>query len=140
MIDIESKIFDTLYTAITTAHTTAKVYGEYISLSNEFPLVTIIESNNTVLANTQDCDSGERHASLSYEINVFTNDSAKKSTAKAIAHTIDTTMRSLNFTRVFYDNVPNEDRTIYRMVLRYNGIVGEGVTSGTDTSYRIYRR
>lgn len=63
-----------------------------------------------------------------YEINVYSNKSnGKKSEAKEISNMIDGLMTDMLFTRTFRGQTPNIDRTIYRITLRYQGVVREAV-------------
>ena len=128
MIDVENIIFTTLATALRTAYTGIKVYGEYVETPAGFPCVTIVEADNAVYAPTRDLSGVEHHAEVMYEINIYTNKGdSKKSDAKKIAQTIDTLMGGMLFTRTFRGQTPNIDRTIYRITLRYKGVVREGI-------------
>lgn len=139
MIDIENKVFTTVYEAVTAEFPDADVVSEGVFSSPKFPLVTLIQEENTTLARTQDDALTEHHATVMFECNVYSNDKRRKSTCKAIAQIVDNTMQNMKFTRSFMGQTPNEDQTIYRMTLRYTAVVGEGVESGDDTVYQIYR-
>lgn len=134
MIDVENIIFTRLATAIRTAFTGASVYGEYVETPASFPCVTIVEADNKVYERTRDLDGIEHHAQVMYEINVYTNDATgKKSKAKSIASVIDDQMSAMLFTRTFRGQTPNIDRSIYRITLRYQGVVREAIKiDGTD--------
>lgn len=126
MIDIENIVFDRLAKAVRTLYSGASVYGEYVETPATFPCVTIVEADNNVLQRTRDLDKNEHYANLMYEINIYTNDTtAKKSKAKSIAAVIDDEMSAMLFTRTFRGQTPNIDRTIYRITLRYSGVVSE---------------
>lgn len=139
MIDIESMIFTAISDAVTTAYPTAFVCGDYVEAPAEFPCVTVVEADNSVLARTRDLDAVEHHAVLMYEINIYTNDGdTAKSKAKAIAQIIDGVMSANLFTRTFKYPVPNIDRTIYRITLRYKGVAGEAINTGQKIIYPMY--
>ena len=131
MIDIENIVFTALANAIRTAYPTASVYGEFVEVPASFPCISIVEADNRVLERTRDLDGVEHYAQLMYEINIYTNDaSGKKTKAKAIANLIDGIMGGMLFTRTFRGQTPNVDRSIYRITMRYFGVVREGVSIG----------
>ena len=84
-----------------------------------------------------------------YECNVYSDKATgKKAEARAIAKLVDTTMQNMKFTRTFYQPLPNLDRTIFRITMRWEAIAGEPVittTTGTGnetvttTTYQMYR-
>lgn len=110
------------------------VYGEYVKSPASFPAVMIEEKANSVYQKTQDSGNIENHASVMYEVNVYSNKQAgKKSECKAIFKVIDDEFAAMGFTRILKEPIPNlEDATIYRMVGRYTGII--------STDKTIYRR
>ena len=139
MIDIENIVFTRLATALRTAYSGITVYSEYVEVPAAFPCVSIVEADNSVLERTRDLSGVEHHANVMYEINVYTNDAnGKKSKAKAIADVIDTQMSAMLFTRTFRRQTPNVDRSIYRVTLRYQGVVGEAVNTGNKIIYPMY--
>ena len=128
MIDVENVIFTRLATAIRSAFSGISVYGEYIETPASFPCVTVVEADNRVLESTRDLSGVEHYAKVMYEINVYTNDAnGKKARAKEISNVIDNVMSGLLFTRTFRGQTPNIDRTIYRITLRYEAVVREGI-------------
>ncbi len=139
MIDVENIIFTRLATMLRAEFGVISVYGEYVELPASFPCVTVVETDNKVLRRTRDLSGVEHHAQVLYEINVYTNDaSGKKSRAKEIANAIDDKMSEMQFTRIFRGQVPNIDRTIYRITMRFEGVVGEGRDINGETVYQLY--
>ena len=139
MIDVENIVFTTLATAIRTVYSGASVYGEYVETPASFPCVTIVEADNKVYERTRDLDAIEHAAQVMYEINIYTNDgNGKKSKAKAISQVIDTEMSKMLFTRTFRGQTPNIDRSIYRITMRYVGVVREGITVDNKTVYTVH--
>lgn len=139
MIDIENVIFTNLANAIRSNFSDASVYGEYVEIPASFPCVTIVEADNKVLEKTRDLDGIEHHAQVMYEINIYTNDSVgKKSKAKPISNLIDDVMSSMLFTRTFRGQTPNIDRTIYRITMRYSGVVREGIENDGAIVYQMH--
>lgn len=142
MIDIENLIVDKVNTALTPLKQTykkLKVANDYIEASATFPLVTIVESDNYTHLNTQDAELTDHAVNVAYEVNVYANDPKKKSTAKAIAASVDAEMINNLFTRTFMAKTPNVDRTIYRITMRYTAVVAEPVIDGEDITYQMYR-
>lgn len=134
MIDIENEVYNTIAEALREKFDPISVYGEYVKAPANFPAVMIEEKSNSALVRTQDSGSLENHASLMYEVNVYSNKQVgKKSECKAIFALIDTEFQKLGFTRTTKEPIPNlDDATIYRMVGRYTAVVSTGKT--------IYRR
>lgn len=143
MIDIENLIVDKVKTALsslTTTYPKMKVVSEYVEKSAEFPLVSVVQTDNYTYTRTQDADLREHEVNVMFEVNVFTAGKNKKSIAKSIANIVDGEMQDNLFTRIYFSQVPNVDRSIYRIVMRYTAVVAEGVTEGNTTIYQMYRR
>lgn len=137
MIDLESDIYDYVSKALLNAHSNVHVSGEYEPTISEFPAVTITESDNRVVERMRTTNI-ENAARVMYETNVYSNKVAgRKSEAKAIANTLDGIFAGINFTRTVRTVVPNmNDATIYRIVCRYEGVIGPARESG---HYLIYQ-
>jgi hypothetical protein len=60
--------------------------------------------------------------------------------AKAILNIADNAMQSMKFWRTMTRQVPNVDRSIYRMIARYRAVVGEPTQVGDDLEFHIYQR
>ena len=143
MIDIENLIVDKVNTALSSLLSTypkLKVISEYVEMSTEFPLVSVVQTDNYTHTESQDTALREHEANVMFEVNVFTTGKNKKSVAKLIANMVDGEMQDNLFTRTYFSQVPNVDRTVYRIVMRYTAVVAEGVTTGTTTIYQMYRR
>jgi len=142
MIDVENLVIDKISKAIgASAYSNAFVTSEYTDSPSEFPCVSVVEADNYTYRKTQDNDLKEHHTNVMYEVNVFSNKkNTSKSEAKAIIEIVDTAFQNMKFTRTFKDNVPNKDKTIYRIVARYEAVIGEGFTRGDDTIFPVYRR
>ncbi len=133
MIDIENDIFTRVAAALRADFPAINVYGEEARSPSSFPCVSIVEADNYTVTRTQDSGSNERHASLMYEVNVYSNKtSGKKAECRAIAAVIDDILLGLGFTRTMKKPVSMDDATIYRMVTRYTAVVSIDQT--------IYRR
>ena len=141
MIDIENKVLNDVFAAVRANFSTAQCYGEYVATPAKFPCVCIYEADNRTYRTSQDTDLQEHHASVMFECNVYSDKQVgKKAEARAIAKLIDTTMQNMKFTRTFFQPLPNLDRTIFRITMRWEAIVGDPViTTTNDITYSMYR-
>lgn len=151
MIDIENKVFSNVANAVKARfakdYPGVICYSEYVEAPESFPCISLIEEDNYTLAFMQDESLHEHYAVIRYVVNVFTNNaSGKKMLAKKIADVVDFAMQDMKFTRIMRSQMPNVDRTIYRLTMRYEAIVGAGVPGATDkdgyptVTHQMYRR
>jgi hypothetical protein len=134
MIDIENEVFDRVAKRVREQFPNIFMVGEYVKSPPSFPVVSLMEMDNSILEYTVDSGSNENHANVMYEVNVYSNKTTgKKSECKSIAALIDEEMTAMGFVRSTLTPVPNEyDSTIYRMVGRYRAAV--------SSDHKIYRR
>ena len=127
MIDYENEIFNTVATEVRAKYPDIYMVGEYVKTPPKFPFVSLVEMDNQSYQRTEDSGSSENHASVMYEVNVYSNKTVgKKSECKAIAAVIDEQMLALGFARTMLQPIPNlDDATIYRMVGRYSAIISK---------------
>lgn len=141
MINITSKVFDTVYNAVHLADKTADVIDVAPERFAKFPAVVVRESNNIPMRNMNTDDNSENYTRISYEVNVYTdNQTAAKAKADMIFEAVDQAMKSLKFYRSMTRRLPNQDRTIYRMYGRYEVIVQAPQEINGATVYQMYRR
>lgn len=143
MIDVENLVFTTIRTQLKANFSNIQVTSEYVEIPSSFPSVCVQESDNFVYRKSQDGVGVEHHAQLMYSVNIYTNnEKAKKSEAKKIMQVVDTAFKSIGFTRTMTNPIPNKDASIYRITARYEGIVAEGIVSGSGsaitTTYQVY--
>ena len=134
MIDFENDIFNTVATVVREQYPGIYMVGEYVKTPPKFPFVSLVEMDNQSYQRTEDSGSSENHASVMYEVNIYSNKTiGKKTECKTIAATIDEQMLALGFARTMLQPIPNlDDATIYRMVGRYSAIISKNKV--------IYRR
>ena len=134
MIDVESAIFNKVAEAVRAVNPFVFISGEYVRTPSKFPFVSLIEMSNTAYDRTQSSGGLENHASVMYEVNIYSNKtSGKKSECKAIAALIDNELAALGFSRTMLQPIPNmDDATIYRMTGRYTAVVSK--------DKKLYRR
>ena len=141
MIDIENLVIDKVFRAVNAAYPNAVCYSEYVEMPEAFPCVTIYEADNRSYRPSDDNQLSDHQCSVMYEINVYSDkQTGKKAEAKAIADIVDATMLSMKFSRNMRSQIPNQDRTIYRVTMRFEAVVGEPiVTDNGTTILQMYR-
>ena len=127
MIDVENEVFNSVATDVRAKYPDIYMVGEYVKTPPKFPCASLVEMNNQSYQQTEDSGSVENHASLMYEVNIYSNKTVgKKSECKAIAALIDERMLALGFARTMLQPIPNlDDATIYRMVGRYSAVISK---------------
>lgn len=122
MIDIEKEIFNEIFEALDDYNSNIDCSNDFVNEPSTFPHVSVEEIDN--IPYNMDNGDAERMAQLTYEVNIYTNNSGKKkSTAKAIFDIVDAVMYKRNFTRMAMTPIPNRDKpTIYRIVARYRAV------------------
>lgn len=141
MIDIENKILSVVRDAVLAQYPDACVYGEYVQTPDHFPCVTVTEETNYTYTRSLDAELGEHHTEVQYAINVYSDkQSGAKLEARKILAIADSAMLGLRFYRTMSRQVPNIDRTIYRVLARYHAVVSVPVESGNDLVYEIFQK
>lgn len=141
MIDIENKVLSVVREAVLAQYPTASVYGEYVEVPASFPCVTVTEDTNYTYVYTKDEQLAEHHAEVQYAVNVYSNkQTGAKLEAKAIMNIADNAMQGMKFWRTMTRQVPNVDRTIYRLIARYRAVVGEPTQVGNDLVFHMYQK
>lgn len=141
MIDIENKVLSVVRDAVLAQYPNASVYGEYIDVPASFPCVTVTEDTNYTYVYSKDEQVDEHHADVQYAVNVYSNlKKGAKLEARNILKVADDAMQSMKFWRTMTRQVPNVDRSIYRMIARYHAIIGEPQEIDGDLVYHIYQR
>ena len=151
MIDIESKVFDTVFNAVKAqdAYPNADVTTGFDETSATFPCVVIEEIDNSPYRNTDTDDCAENYTRISYEVSVYTDNKDKaKTEGKQILKIVDNALQGLKFRRVRKNKPLNIARTIFRQYGRWEAVVGKPfvrteIVDGKQvetTVYQMYRR
>ena len=127
MIQIDDEILTELSDAVRAIFPDIFITSTLVPAPSSFPCLSFVEQNNATLRRTQTQDVRENHATIMYQIDVFSNKkSGKRGECKKIFEVADIAMQDLGFTRLFLNPVPNlEDASIYRMTGRYQAVVGK---------------
>lgn len=142
MIDIENTVLTAIRTEVRSNIPDCVVTSVYSQTPKKFPCVSVIMTDNYVNQSTMDSSGIENHARVTFTIEVFTGFTEQnKTSAKTIFHMVDSVMEGLGFVRTMYAQLPNMDKTVFRLTGRYRAIVSQPEsTIGSDTyTYRTYR-
>ena len=132
MIDIETKIYSPIATALKAEYPDIFVTGEPVPTPGKPLVVGIVQQDNYMSANKLDNSGRERFSTLMFQIDVYSNlQTGKKSKCKEVMNFIDEMMFKLNFTRLSLTPIPSPDTGYYRYTARYRA-----ETDG-ETMYRI---
>lgn len=127
MIDMENEVFTLIAGEVRKRFPRIYMTGEYVPAPPSFPCVSVVEVDNIPVRRTQSTDSSENHATILYEVNIYSNKKAgKKTECKTIAAVIDNVFNRIGFERIMMrpvDNIANA--TIYRLIGRYRAVVSE---------------
>ena len=121
MIDIENEVFNSVANALRAEFPRISVYGEVVETPSSFPSVSLVEDDNSEIESNKTLGRlPETACNLMYTANAYSNlKTGKKAQAKAIMDVIDERMHHMGFTRTMRSQLPNVDRTIYRITARY---------------------
>lgn len=123
MINVESELFNTISTSVKATYPNAYITSKENNVPTSFPAISVVEIDNYTRTSTLDSSIGENHATVVYEINIYSNKAnTNKTETKNILAIIDTQMQQLGFVRQLTKQIPT-DETIYRIVARYKGLV-----------------
>lgn len=141
MIDIENLVFTNVKNALSGTYQSINIVSDYPYSPASFPCVSIVEEDNFVYAKSQDNTNLENHAKVLFTVNVFSNkQNGRKSEAKKIFNSVDSAFADMKFTRTMKEMIPNVDTSIYRIVGRYEAVIGKGQSNGSSTIFQVYTK
>lgn len=143
MIDIESKIVDTIFNAVKAenAFPNADVTTGFDEKTAIFPCVVVQEVDNAPYRKMDTDDCAENYTRLVYEVSVYTtNTNVAKTEGKKILGIVDDALQGLKFRRTRKNQPLNTSRTIFRQYARWEVIVSKPIIVGNNTVYQMYRR
>lgn len=125
MIDIESQVFTRVATAVRESFPGITAVSRMEFAPTAFPTICLEQMDSSTEELTSDSSGVEKHARLSYEINIYSNKAElSKSEAKAIMAVADDEMRAMGFQRLSCIPLAMRDARIYRLTARYLAKVG----------------
>ena len=139
MIDVENYVYTNVRTAVKGNFPLASVSGTYNDVPSSFPHVSIEETDSYSLPSFASTSDREYAANLTYTVNIYTNTATAKSDAKAISAVVNDAFSDLGFARSMKQEMPNIDRTIYRLILRFQGTAWKAF-DGEDGHFNITAR
>lgn len=126
MIDIENEVITLIHDGLYAHGVTATIESVLNLNPSVFPTVCVEEIENSSLDITADSMTNENHASVGYEINVFTNDvTGKKNKAKEIMAVVNDLLIKAGFSRVSQNSLSLDNGTKFRLIARYRAYVGK---------------
>jgi len=125
MIEIENEIYSNLSTLLKTSDSTINMGNMYINTPSLKPFVSIEEIDQYTDNNSEDSSHDEKFAFIVFETNIYTEGLMRKSKAKSILTIVDDYMRSLGFERLSMTPMQDNKAVIYRLVIRYRGLVSK---------------
>ncbi len=141
MIDIANVVLREVTEAVQAEYPNCDVLSYNPDVISKFPCVTVVEKDNSTYRRSQDNMSSENHAEVVYEIQAYSNSTeGKKQEAKKLLSLADEVMLNSNFTRQLKTELPNKDRSVYRLYASYTAVVAKPVEINGNTVHQIYRR
>lgn len=139
MIDIENYVYTTVRNAIKAYNADINVSGTYLDIPSKFPHVSIEETDNASIPSTISTSSREYAANVTYTVNIYTNTATAKTDAKVVAVVVNDAFTALGFNRSMKQEMPNIDRTIYRLILRFQATAWKSA-DGVEGHFNITAR
>lgn len=120
LIDITNELYSRLKSELVEV----KVVTSYPKTTNDFPIVTFEEIDNSNIKRTKD-SGGFQHSEISFEINIFTTGTSQMTSAKKIRNQIDGILSDeYGMARNVSRPTPNFlNGDIYRYTMRYSAII-----------------
>lgn len=132
MIDIEKLVYTNVRNALKAFNSHISVSGTYIDVPSNLPHVSVEETDSYTPAEMLSTTDREYAANLTYTVNIYTNTATAKSYAKEIAAVVNDTFRDMGFVRAMKQELPNIDRTIYRLILRFQATAWRAYDGAAD--------
>lgn len=139
MIDIENLVYTNIRNAVKAYNSSISVSGSYEPTPSSFPHVSVEETDSYTVASAISNTDRERAADLTYTVNIYTNTATAKTDARKIAAVVNDAFVAMGFNRSMKQEMPNIDRTIYRLILRFQATAWKAY-DGEDRHYNITAR
>lgn len=142
MIDIENAVFNKVATTLRSEYLSTypklKVYGEYVEYPEEFPCVSLWQTDNYTHLMSRTLDSNEdNYVNVMFTTEVYAIGQDKKAVAKTLANRVDELMLGMGFTRSAMMVLPNVDWNAYRITMRHTALVQRSINVGTGSEEEL---
>lgn len=132
MIEIESKVYSPIATALMSQYDGIYVTSEPVPTPSKSLAVSIVQMDSYSSLRKQDNTLTEKFATVMFQVDVYSNlQTGKKSKCKEVMGVVDSMMFNMNFMRLSLNPIPMEDSGYYRLTARYRA-----ETDG-QTLYRV---
>ena len=132
MINNANEIFDRITTALKQSDSAVKTSSVYVNAPSSYPFVSIELIEDSIYEQGVDSGDMENFANMSYEVNVYAKGDTKMSKAYGLLGVADNFMKSIGFTRIIIQPMQDQNETLYRIIARYEAVVGKDL--------KVYRR
>ena len=139
MIDIENLVYTNVRNAIKTYNSAVSVSGTYDPVPSHFPHVSIEETDSYIVASELSANDRERAVNVTYTATIYTNTATAKTDGKELAAVVNDAFTGMGFVRSMKQEMPNIDRTIYRLIMRFQALVWRAY-DGVEGHYNITAR
>ena len=120
MIDVETKIYSPIATALKAEYPDIFVTSEPVATPGKSLVVGIVQQDNYMSIDKMDNSGRERFATVMFQVDVYCNlQTGKKSKCKEVMDFVDKMLFDLNFTRLALTPLPSPDTGYYRYTARY---------------------
>lgn len=120
MIDVETKIYSPIATALKAEYPDIFVTSEPVPTPGKPLVVGIVQQDNYMSIGKLDNSGRERFATLMFQVDVYCNlQTGKKSKCKEVMDFVDQMLFALNATRLALTPIPSPDTGYYRYTARY---------------------
>ena len=130
MIDVENQVYTELKTKLLAHDSNISTSNVFQNVPPQFPFVSCEMVNNTKNVAMADFCGNENGADISFEVNIYSKSSTKKTEAKEIFQVVDEYFNDIGFWRNSY--TPFQDNETFRIVARYSAVVSK--------NHNTYRR
>lgn len=136
MLDVENYI----YTQVTNALPTVDSSSVFIPNPEKSPHLYFTELNRTTHTPYISTDRIDNAEEITFEAQVTSAKKDKaKSECKTIMDSVDNVMYGMRFQLIYSQYIPEVDRTKYRLVHRYRGVV-RGYINGATKKFSVVPR
>lgn len=125
MIDIFNQIYTEISDRLRNRNSKVKTASVYVNVPQNYPFVSIVEIDNSIAEQYEDCCETENCVNISIEINAYAQGNDKMSVAKSLIETANDYLVEKGFSRNSLVPIQDQNETTYRFVARYDAVVSK---------------